>query len=77
MSTKILLSNNVKKFRLKLGLSQKKLASNAGLVITAITKIEQGISTQPTIQTVVKIADALNISLDELTGRKLSTKHKW
>lgn len=70
MSTNINLAENIKKHRKKLGLSQKKLAEKAGIIFTVITKLEQGIATQPTIQTIVKIADALGVSVDELLGRK-------
>lgn len=70
MSTKILLSERIKKYRTKLGWSQQKLATEAGLAITAVSKIEQGVATQPTIQTVVKLADALKTTLDELVGRQ-------
>lgn len=69
MSTKILLSERIKKYRAKLGWSQQKLATEAGLAITVVSKIEQRVATQPTIQTVVKLADALKVTLDELVGR--------
>jgi transcriptional regulator with XRE-family HTH domain len=35
-----------------------------------ITKIEQGAAKNPNIQTMIKLADAFQISLDELLGRK-------
>lgn len=70
MSTKINLSKNLRHYRKESGLSQKKLAKKAGLVFTVITKIEQGIATQTSIQTIVRLADALSISVDDLIGRK-------
>lgn len=69
MSTKILLSENIRKYRKQLGLTQQELAVKAGLPLSILAKIEQKFSIQPTIQTVTKIADALNISIDELVGR--------
>lgn len=68
---KIYTAENIKYYRIKLGWSQKRLAEEAGLVITAITKIEQGISTQPTIQTLLRISNALGISLDTLVKKKI------
>jgi transcriptional regulator with XRE-family HTH domain len=35
-----------------------------------ITKIEQGAAKNPNIKTIIKLADAFQISLDELVGRK-------
>ena len=65
-----MLTKKVKELRKKAGWSQQKLAEKAGLSYNMITKIEQGIAKQPTIQTAIKIANAFNISLDELVGRK-------
>jgi len=65
------LGERIKKYRKKMGWSQQKLAEKAGLSYNVITKLEQGLAKQPTIQTVVKIANAFGISLDKLIGRKL------
>lgn len=65
-----MLTNKVKELRRKADWSQQKLAEKAGLSYNMITKIEQGVAKQPTIQTAIKIANAFNISLDELVGRK-------
>ena len=65
-----MLTKKVLALRKKAGWSQQKLAEKAGLSYNMITKIEQGVAKQPTIQTVIKIADAFNISLDKLVGRK-------
>ena len=65
-----MLTKKVLALRKKAGWSQQKLAEKAGLSYNMITKIEQGVAKQPTIQTVMKIANAFNISLDELVGRK-------
>jgi len=70
------IGKKIKYFRTKAGLSQQKLANNTDLSISAITNLEQGIAQQPTIQTMVKIADALNISIDELVGRKFKSSKK-
>lgn len=65
-----MLSKKIKELRKKSGWSQQKLSEKAGVSYNTITKIEQGAATMPTIQTMIKIADAFGISLDELVGRK-------
>jgi transcriptional regulator with XRE-family HTH domain len=65
-----MLAGNIKKLRLKKGLSQEKLARLADVSMSALVKIEAGTAKEPTITTVVKIAGALDISVDELVGRK-------
>ena len=55
-------------------LSQKELAKKMGIHYTMYGKIEQNVSKEPTIWTMIKIADALNVSLDELVGRKVKKK---
>jgi transcriptional regulator with XRE-family HTH domain len=37
-------------------------------------KIEAGVAKEPTITTVMKIANALDVSIDELVGRENSNK---
>ena len=66
-----MLAKKLKELRKKAGWSQQKLAEKAGLSYNTITKIEQGAATMPTIQTVVKIADAFGISMDEVLERKI------
>lgn len=65
-----MISENIKKFRVKNNWSQQKLAEKAGLSYTAITKIEQGVAKNPRMETLIQIADAFKISIDELVGRK-------
>jgi transcriptional regulator with XRE-family HTH domain len=64
-----MLSENIKKFRRKKGLSQDKLAKLADVTHTTLVKIESGANDNPTIKTLIKIADALGVSLDKLVGR--------
>lgn len=64
-----MIAKRLKELRKKSGWSQQKLAEKAGLSYNTITKIEQGVATKPTIQTMIKIADAFKISIDELVGR--------
>jgi len=64
-----MLEQKIKQLRKKSGWSQQKLAEKAGLSYTVITKIEQGVAKRPSIQTMVKLADAFGIALDDLVGR--------
>lgn len=59
-------SKKIKDLRKKAGWSQQKLAEKAGLSFNVITKIEQGRSKFPTLHTIMKIANAFNITVDEL-----------
>lgn len=60
------IGENLKKFRLKAGLSQDVLSKRADLAFHTISKIEAGATPNPTIDTVKKLADALGVSLDEI-----------
>lgn len=64
-----MLSKKLKDLRKEKGWSQQKLAEKAGLSFNAVTKIEQGLAKHPTLKTLIKIADAFGVSLDELAGR--------
>mgnify|MGYP001577460194 CR=1 FL=1 len=65
-----MIRKKLKDLRKKVGWSQQKLAEKAGLSYNVITKIEQGAAKNPNIQTIIKLANAFKISLDELVGRK-------
>ena len=60
------LSKNIKKYRSKLGVSQDKLSKIADVTLHTLTKIESGATTDPRIETVIRIAKALNVTLDDL-----------
>jgi len=60
------IGDKIKQLRNKQGLTQDELARKANLPYTTLTKIETNVITKPSIQTVVKIAKGLGISLDEL-----------
>jgi len=65
-----MIEKKLKELRKKTGWSQQKLAEKAGLSYNVITKIEQGAAKNPNIQTMIKLADAFGISIDELLGRE-------
>jgi transcriptional regulator with XRE-family HTH domain len=64
MSNKI--SENLKKLRDKKGYSLEKVARLADLSLNTIVKIENGANQNPTIETLTKIAKALEIGVDDL-----------
>ena len=64
-----MLAENIRKLRIKKGLAQEKLARLADISTATLVKIESGVAKEPTITTVAKIANALNVSVDELIGR--------
>ncbi len=72
VSSKVL-SKNIKKLREHAGLSQDQMARKAGIPYSTYLKIENGVTPNPSIQTVLSIAEALGISLDKLVGRTSSS----
>lgn len=64
MANKI--SDNIRKIRLKKGISQDRLSKEADLALNTIVKIETGESPNPTVETLEKIAKALGVSVAEL-----------
>ena len=71
-----MLSKRLKELRKQRNWTQQKLAEKASLSFNAITKIEQGAAKHPTLKTLLKLADAFEIGLDELVGRKSNKKEK-
>jgi len=61
------IAKNIKKYRKEKGLSQDKLSRLADVSHATIIKIESGGIQSPTIDTVQKIAKALDIGLEDLT----------
>jgi len=60
------ISKNIKKHREKLGVSQDRLSKLADVTYNTIIKIESGANSNPTIDTLTKIAKALNVKVDDL-----------
>ena len=60
------LSKNLRKLREQKGLSQDRLAKLADVANNTIIKIEQSENINPTLETLKKVAKALDISVDEL-----------
>ena len=60
------IGKNIKRFRQDKGLSQDKLSKFADLSLNTVVKIELDENPNPTIETIQKIAKALDVSVDDL-----------
>ena len=60
------IGDTVKRIRTKLGITQDALARKADVPYTTLTKIEANVITNPSIQTVAKIAAGLEMKIDDL-----------
>ena len=65
-----MLSENIKKYRNKLGLTQEALARKANISYNTIIKLESKGIVDPRMETLKKLADALDVSIDDLVGRR-------
>jgi transcriptional regulator with XRE-family HTH domain len=65
-TNKSTIADNIKKYRSKIGVSQDKLSKLADVTYNTIIKIESGANKNPTIETLAKIAKALNVGVDDL-----------
>lgn len=68
------LSDNIKKYRSEMGLTQKDLADVIGVTVGAVSKWENG-SNVPDILTMMDLANLFNISMDQLVGYDMSSKN--
>ncbi len=64
------ISNKIKLLRDGLGWNQAKLAKEAGISGAALSKIEKGEGRIPTIVVMRKLASALKVQLNEITGEE-------
>ena len=60
------IGKNIKRLRQEKGFSQDKLSKLADLSLNTVVKIELDDSPNPTIETVQRIAKALEVSVDDL-----------
>lgn len=68
-SISIIVGSNIKKYRKEKGLYQKDIAKLCDISIAYISKIEKG-NANISIDTLEKIAKALNVSVDKLVTDK-------
>ena len=66
MSRRTMIGDNVKKLRKKNGLTQDALARKADIPYTTLTKLESNVVKKPSVQTIAKIAKALNVDIEAL-----------
>jgi transcriptional regulator with XRE-family HTH domain len=64
------LSKRIKELRRKFRITQDKLSKKADIPFSTLAKIEGGYISNPSMETLIKIADAFGIGIDELLGRK-------
>ena len=60
------ISDNLRRLRGKKGYSLEKIARLADLSLNTIVKVENGGNQNPTIETLTKIAKALEVGVDDL-----------
>ena len=60
------LGQKIQKLRKEKGLSQDELARKADIPYTTLTKIEIGVIKKPSVFAVAKIAEALDIDINDL-----------
>ncbi|MEX0918416.1 MAG: helix-turn-helix transcriptional regulator [Candidatus Paceibacterota bacterium] len=60
------IASNLKKIRAEKGYSLEKVARLADLSLSTVVKVEDGTNQNPTIDTLSKIAKALEVSVDDL-----------
>lgn len=70
--TAMAMNENIKMFRKDAGLTQKGLANKTGLSFSMISKLESGEQTNPSLETIRKIADVLHVTPGELLNDTLS-----
>jgi transcriptional regulator with XRE-family HTH domain len=66
MTSGKIISENIKRLRNKLGLTQDDLAKKADIKYTTLMKVESGTVNKPSVQTMAKIAKALGVSIENL-----------
>ena len=60
------ITNNLNKIRAERGYSLEKVARLADLSLSTVVKVENGTNQNPTIDTLSKIAEALEVGVDDL-----------
>ncbi len=70
------LNENIKKFRKEAGLTQKTLAVKSGLSFSMISKLESGEQSNPSFETIRKIAAVLKVAPGELLNASLSVEEQ-
>lgn len=64
------IAENIKLRREEYDLTQSELAKRIGVTPSYVNYVESG-TRIPSVPVLIKLADALNVSIDELVGRKV------
>lgn len=62
----IKIRKNIKRIRQSKGISQDRLSKLTDLSLNTIVTVESGVSPNPTIETLTRIANALGVRMDDL-----------
>ena len=60
------IAKNLKKIRQDKGISQDRLSKLADLSLNTVVTVESGVNPNPTIETLTRIAKALDVGVDDL-----------
>jgi transcriptional regulator with XRE-family HTH domain len=60
------IGGNIKRYRQVKGISQDRLSKLADLSLNTVVNVESGANPNPTIDTLIKIANALGVGVDDL-----------
>lgn len=60
------IGKNIKKLRQEKGISQDRLSKLADLSLNTVVTVESGLNPNPTIETLTRIARALDVGVDDL-----------
>ena len=60
------IARNLKKIRQDKGISQDRLSKLSDLSLNTVVTVESGANPNPTIETLTKIANALDVKVDDL-----------
>jgi len=63
------IGKNIKRLRQEKGISQDKLSKLADISLNTVVKMELDQSPNPTLETIQKLAKALDVSLDDLVNK--------
>jgi transcriptional regulator with XRE-family HTH domain len=61
-----MIGKNIRNLRFKKGISQDRLSKLADLSLNTIVKVESGKNSNPTIDTLTRIARAFDVKVDDL-----------
>lgn len=65
-NSKSKIGKNLKKIRQEKNISQDRLSKLADLSLNTVVTVESGVNPNPTIETLTKIANALDVKVDDL-----------